>query len=182
MTQSKRRFSHKLNVNVGFPQQQNKRIVVVHSHLGLTALQFIDFLVLFKLFFNTVQNSSLTRLSGEMEYAGSDKDFTPLDFSLAVCTCPVHLVPGNQRMQIRITVLDRKLASNPLLNPGQHLLWIIDANDWCILNPQQNMVIGTTTVLVFLFPKVVTHNALNIPFQQYLLEKCMEFVGKLHRN
>ena len=83
-------------------------------------LQFIDFLALFKLFFNAVQNSSLTWLSGEIVFAGSDKDSTPLDFSLAVCTTLVHLVPGNQRMQIRITVLVRKLASNPLLNPGQH--------------------------------------------------------------
>ena len=123
-----------------------------------------------------MQNSSLTRLSGEIEFARGDKDSTLLDFSLAVCTALVHLVPGNQRMQIRITVLVRKLASNPLLNPGQHFLWIIDANDWCILNPLQNMVMGSTTVSVFLFPKVVTHNAQNIPFQQYLLDKCMNLL------
>jgi len=67
----------------------------MHSHLGLTALQVIDCLVLFELFFNTVHNSGITRVSGEIEFARSDKDPTPLDFSLAVCTALVHQLPGN---------------------------------------------------------------------------------------
>ena len=41
---------------------------------------------------------------------------------------------------------------------------------------------GSTTILVLLFPEVMVHCSKDLPFEQDLLEECVEFIGKLPGN
>ena len=59
---------------------------------------------------------------------------------------------------------------------------MVNTNDRCVSNPQQHMVMRSTTILVLLFPEVMVHCSKDLPFEQDLLEECMEFIGKLPGN
>jgi len=54
----------------------------------------LDFLPLFKLFFNAVNDWSVAWLSGEIEFAGSDKDAATLSYiTLPIITLPIITLP-----------------------------------------------------------------------------------------
>ena len=156
--QSQRRLGHVLHVDVGLTQHEEERVVVVDPDLRCRTQKLVD-LARLEALLDAVEGGVFTFLAGKAKLTPGDKGAAAFVSALAVGAAPVHLVSGDQRVQVRIGLLVGQPTGNPFLDPRQYRLRIVLSNDGGVSDPQEHVVVRSVTCLVFLLPVEVVYLA-----------------------